>query len=152
MQPVVLAYLFGSAARNQTHPFSDIDIALLVDYTALVAAQRLRFELMIEDQIVERCGLAQVDVRVINDAPLAVRGEVVTQGLLLFERDRNERIEFETMTRMAYFDFLPLLEELRTSFFADIKSRGLHGQRTKSRRHVEQSESVPQLSTRVKSG
>lgn len=144
--PIELAYLYGSTAVGQASSFSDVDIALVVTEDTLAPIQRLRFELALEDELAQHCDLEQADVRVINDAPLAVRGQVVTQGVLLFERTPERRIEFETTTRLEYFDFLPVLETLRKAFFSDIAGRGLHGQRAKSRRHARQPEPIPDLS------
>jgi len=129
--PVALAYLFGSAATRQTTPFSDVDIALVLEKGAALPS-RLHFELAIEDELAARCGLSQADVRVINDAPLELRGEVVTQGRLLYARNEERRIEFETRTRVEYFDFQPAAEFFREAFFADLRERGLRGQRQKN--------------------
>jgi predicted nucleotidyltransferase len=51
--PVVLAYLFGSAATGRMTPLSDVDIALVIDGNALPPSKRLQFELMLEDKIKE---------------------------------------------------------------------------------------------------
>ncbi len=129
--PVMLAYLFGSAATGQTTPFSDVDIALVLSEDAAIPS-RLHFELMIEDELAARCDLSQADVRIINEAPLELRGEVVTQGRLLYARDEEKRIEFETRTRREYFDFQPVAEFFRQAFFDDLRKRGLRGQPHKS--------------------
>jgi predicted nucleotidyltransferase len=128
---IVLAYLYGSMATGQTTPFSDVDIALLVDEHLLPPDRQLRFRLVLADEIDRRCGLSKADVRVINHAPLILRGQVVTDGILLFSRDEVQRVEFETRTRKEYFDFLPMAEFHRRVFFDDIHERGLNGQRTK---------------------
>lgn len=121
-QPIVLAYLFGSAALGQTTPLSDVDIALVVT-DAVSPNQRLHFELAIEDEIAGQCGLSEVDVRVINEAPLMVKGQVVTYGILLFARDQASRVDFETQTRMAYFDFLPVAQMMQQAFFQRLKEK-----------------------------
>ncbi len=129
--PVVLAYLFGSATTGLTTPFSDVDIALVLEKGATLPS-RLHFELAVEDELAARCGLSRADVRVINNAPLELRGEVVTQGRLLYARDEETQIEFETRTRVEYFDFQPVAEFFRQAFFADLRERGLSGQRQKN--------------------
>ena len=50
--PVALAYLFGSAAKGQMTPFSDVDIALVLDDSHAAMPNRLNFELEIEAEIV----------------------------------------------------------------------------------------------------
>ena len=130
-RPVVLAYLFGSAATGKVTPFSDVDVALVVTEDHVFQKSRLQFELEIEDELALQCALDQIDVRVINAAPLLLRGEVVTYGNLLFAREEETRIEFETRTRMEYFDFLPAAEMYRVAFFENLRQRGLSGQRSK---------------------
>lgn len=126
-EPVELAYLFGSAATDRMTPFSDVDIALVVDSDVVPPAKRLKYELKIEDLVAEKCDLGRADVRVINEAPLVIKGKVVTEGILLYARDESRRIDFETTTRARYFDFLPFAQSLRSAFFDNIRDRGLHG-------------------------
>lgn len=123
--PVALAYLFGSAATGQTTPFSDVDIGLVLEAEVEISS-RLHLELEVEDELA-LCGVRQADVRVINDAPLELRGEVVTDGRLLYARDDETRIEFETRTRLEYFDFQPVAAALRQALFEHVRERGLNG-------------------------
>jgi predicted nucleotidyltransferase len=135
-RPVALAYLFGSAAAGQMTPFSDVDIALVLDKEHASQPNRLHLELEIEDELAARCGLSQADVRVINTAPLLLCGEVITHGRLLFARDAETRIEFETRTRMEYFDFLPAARFHQAAFFENLRQRGLSGQHSKIAGHA----------------
>jgi len=105
---VVVAYLFGSQAAGRTHPESDIDVGILADVPDESA--RLKLELRLEVELAKRFPGRDFDVRVINHAPLPVRGKVVQAGKLLFCRDDKRRIAFETLTRKLYFDFRPTLE------------------------------------------
>ena len=130
--PVTLAYLFGSAATGQMTPSRDVDISLVLDESPASIPGRLKLELALEAEIAERCGLGQADVRIINDAPLVLRGQVGTDGALLFARNHESRIDFETHTRADYFDFLPTAESARNAFFTDVRERGLDGQRFES--------------------
>jgi predicted nucleotidyltransferase len=113
-KPVAAAYLYGSAARGEMTPLSDVDIGLLIrgPFSLL---EKLDLELSIEVELASLgCGLS--DVRVVNEAPIALRGDLVTEGILLYSADESERVEFETRARREYFDFLPFLERLRESY------------------------------------
>jgi predicted nucleotidyltransferase len=124
--PIRLAYLYGSAAAGNSTPFSDVDIALVAD-RELVPRERLKLMLEIEVKLADQCDIHDADVRIINDAPLVFRGRVACDGILLYARDEATRIEFETTTRDAYFDYLPVHRKLQEAFFADVRERGLHG-------------------------
>ena len=129
---IVLAYLHGSAANESMTPLSDIDIALVIDETRLAKKDRLDFELTIAGEISLRVNFYEIDARIINTAPIMFKGEVVTNGLLIFSHDEDARVEFETRTRSEYFDFKPTAEFLREAFFEDVRQRGLDGQRAQS--------------------
>jgi len=125
-QPVSLAYLYGSVTTGRTTPFSDVDIALLVDED-LSPLERLKLTLRIQLDLADHADISNADVRIINDAPLVFRGRVVGDALLVYARDEQERVEFETTTRLRYFDYQPVHKRLQDAFFADLRERGLYG-------------------------
>lgn len=125
-QPVDLAYLYGSAALGRATPLSDVDIALVASELPPPHA-RLKLMLSLQLDIDEQCDISNADVRVINDAPLILRGKVVTEGILIYERDPSIRVAFETDTRMRYFDYLPVYRRWQEEFLAEIRERGLYG-------------------------
>jgi uncharacterized protein len=125
--PVNLAYLFGSAATGQTTPLSDVDVALVLTTETITPGKQLALELKIAEEISRQCAIADVDVRMINTAPLMLRGEVVTQGILLYCTDELFRIEFETSTRSDYFDFLPIAAQIQQGYLDRLYERGLNG-------------------------
>jgi predicted nucleotidyltransferase len=86
-QPILLAYLYGSQARSKATALSDVDIALITDKN-LPALTRLDLEFEIEEELTHR-GIANPDVRIINQAPLSVRGRVIT-GQTYFQRTIEE--------------------------------------------------------------
>jgi len=107
--PVLFAYLFGSFATECVHPFSDIDIAI---YTGKVSpAKSLELELLLSLKFDEKLDCkAKSEVRIINNLPLVIKGQVISDGLLIFSANDVERVDFETRVRSAYFDFLPVIQ------------------------------------------
>ena len=124
--PVRLAYLYGSSATGRVTPFSDVDLALVVD-ADLSPLKRLKLMLRVQLDLADSCDIRNADVRIINDAPLVLQGKVVCEGILMFSRDEQERVAFETATRLRYFDYQPVHRELQDAFFATLKERGLYG-------------------------
>ncbi|MCS7282326.1 MAG: nucleotidyltransferase domain-containing protein [Anaerolineae bacterium] len=113
--PVDAAYVYGSVVTGPVHPFSDVDVALLLDEEALrdlSPYERLRLEADVELRIADLTGIHYADGRTINDAPIAWRGEVVLRGICIYSRNERHRIIFETRTWKEYFDFRPVLERM----------------------------------------
>ena len=122
--PVDAAYVYGSVATGPVHPFSDVDVALLLDeevFRRLSPYERLQLEVTVELRIADLCGIDFADVRVVNDAPIAWRGAVVSRGVCIYSRHENRRIEFETRSRKEYFDFQPVLEMMHQASMARLR-------------------------------
>lgn len=122
---VVLAYLHGSTVTGHTHPFSDVDIALVVADDPS-PAQQLKLMLSLPVDLADHCDIPNADVRIINDASLVFKGRIVTEGVLVYASDEETRVDFEVNTRLRYFDYLPVYREMRDTFLAEIRQRGLY--------------------------
>jgi len=99
---VVCAYLFGSHAKGAACAQSDVDVAVLLDSGADGALGP-----MVEIEQALRAALPglQIDVVILNEAPLRLRFEVMTTGSLLFDAHADERVDFEVTTQMLYLDW-----------------------------------------------
>ncbi|MFQ6047688.1 MAG: nucleotidyltransferase domain-containing protein [Gemmatimonadales bacterium] len=118
MPQVAAVYAYGSRVSGRSVSLSDLDLALVLADD--VAGEDPLFAERIAARIAaELRTTVEVDAHVAETLPLPVRGRVVTQGVLVFERDPVRRLRFETDTRRLYFDFLPLLErDARTALSA----------------------------------
>ena len=110
-EPFVLcAYLFGSIARGDAGPQSDVDIAVLtsndLERGLLGPLTRLRMDL--EDALGQR-----VDLVHLNQAPPDLVHRVLRDGHLLIDKEPNRRISFEVQARNEHWDLLPILNEYR---------------------------------------
>ena len=52
----------------------------------------------------------ELDVKVLNHAPIYFQFEVIKQGLLLYFRDEKERISYEENVINSYLDFRDTLD------------------------------------------
>lgn len=104
------AYLFGSAARGEARPGSDVDVAILLRQEPEATLGGLRADLA--DTLAEALG-RPVDLVVLNRAPADLIHRVLRDGVLLLDRDSSLRIAFEVRSRNEYFDLLPYLREYR---------------------------------------
>lgn len=95
---ILFAYVFGSFVTADS--FQDIDIAL---YVKDGTEESLILELAIERELEDTVGLP-VDVRIINHASSAFVYNVIKGKIVVVERDRLIRSDFESLIFKKYFD------------------------------------------------
>jgi len=107
---VVAVYLFGSVARGQAGPASDVDVAVL-----LAADPRPDLDglLLGEEAELERTLGVPVQLVVLNTAPCDLVHRVLRDGVLLLDRDPSARVRFEVRARNEFFDLQPVLDAYR---------------------------------------
>lgn len=127
---VVLALLFGSAARGQLGPLSDIDVAVLLP-DAPDADACLDARLALVGDLMQVLHTDAVDVLILNRAPLTLRYAALRDGLLLHMRDKEAYVAFRVRTLNEYFDFEPMIRMHQRIFFEKVRKEGLlSGHRT----------------------
>lgn len=107
---VAAVYLFGSVARGQEGPRSDVDVGVL--YRTPPAATLLGQPYEEEADLSERLGRT-VQIVVMNNAPVDLVHRILRDGVLLVDLDPGARISFEVRARNQYFDLLPVLRRYR---------------------------------------
>jgi predicted nucleotidyltransferase len=106
---VVLAYLFGSQARGEAWTHSDIDVAVLLEgYPDDAQCFDMRLEII--GGLMELLNSNDVDVLILNQAPPALGYAVLRDGILLYCRDHQARVEYQLHTVNEYLDFEPILK------------------------------------------
>lgn len=114
---IIALYLFGSYAEGRAHHLSDLDIAIL-------ARQDLPYEKLwrLEDRWAA-CWPEQVDLHILNLAPIPVRFEIIRRGQRLWCSDDTATVVFESLTRRRYWDLQPLLEESWRRWRQDLEEK-----------------------------
>jgi len=107
---VACAYLFGSVARGTAHGRSDADVAVLLDRDPPATLTGSSISLAGELERVLGC---EVDVVVLNRAPVDLLHRVLRDRRVVFDPRPAERIRFEVRARNAYFDLKPILDRYR---------------------------------------
>jgi predicted nucleotidyltransferase len=99
---VVFAYLFGSQATGRAGPLSDVDVAVFLDeHTDAFEAK-----LALADALARHLGTDRVDVVVLNSAPIALAGRVMSTRRVLLDRDPFARHRYESSIIRQFADFL----------------------------------------------
>jgi uncharacterized protein len=144
---VVVAYLFGSAARGQMTPMSDVDVAVLLDAPP-------DNEFLIERQLelltdLERMVEPELQIVLLNHAPPLLAYEVIREGVLLHERSSGERVAFQVRAMKEYFDIQPMLARQDKALRRQIQEVGLGRRTTSDPRTLETARRLHQRFTAV---
>jgi predicted nucleotidyltransferase len=96
-EDIVFAYIYGSFARGE--PARDLDVAL---YTA----EDKDFLFAVDVAVILRrdTGL-EVDVTVMNHAPVALQFAILRDGLLLFSKDEARRMALIERVSRQYWEY-----------------------------------------------
>jgi predicted nucleotidyltransferase len=109
---IAAVYLYGSFARGESRPDSDIDLGILLASPAPATFDSQPYEL---EGDLERILGRPVQVVVLNHAPVDLRIRVLRGGRLIMDRDPSARIRFEVQTRNEAFDLEPILRRYRAA-------------------------------------
>jgi predicted nucleotidyltransferase len=98
---VIFAYLFGGMATGRVTPLSDVDIAVYVSNEADLRTYKLE----LFDELTGVLGTAELDLIILNSAPLSLSGRIVQSRKVLVDKDPHRRYEYESITLRKFFDF-----------------------------------------------
>ncbi|MDD4255655.1 MAG: nucleotidyltransferase domain-containing protein [Methanofollis sp.] len=118
VEDLLLGYLYGSfLVRSDFH---DIDIGLIVSGERK-PYELFRYTMEIASDL-ERCITPryEVDLRILNTAPVEFQYEVVKTGRVVFARDESLRIAFEAEVLAKYLDLKPLYDRMDRALLAPV--------------------------------
>ena len=105
---ISFAYLFGSFGRGVRFPLSDIDIAIYLKDP--VGLQKAKLEIV--GALIDILKTDEIDLVVLNNAPLALRMRILGSKKVIADRDPFFRHRYESLTMRQYFDFSVLEAEI----------------------------------------
>lgn len=112
---VLAALIFGSAARQEQTPLSDVDICLVM----MPRANPFK-PVALTDKRLEYMKDSPLDVQIFQQLPLYVRNRVLKQGQVLFTRDESLLYELAFHTAQAFEDFRHIYYE----YLREVESAG----------------------------
>ena len=108
---VLEAYLFGSHARGKARADSDVDVAVYIDETAADEGH-WGYRAELTTHLMAALGTDDVDVVVLNQAPILLYHRVLRDGVRLLSRDLRATTSRAGQALSRYFDFLPQLDKM----------------------------------------
>jgi predicted nucleotidyltransferase len=116
---IAYALVFGSSARGEAGPHSDLDVAV-----GLVGNERLdALELGALTAKLEDAAGRPVDLVLLDEAPPGLAYRIFRDGRPILERDRDALVRRKARAILEYLDFQPI-EELFTRGVLEASSRG----------------------------
>ncbi len=106
---IAAVYLFGSVSRGTDSARSDLDLGLLLA-PGEPTDERHRFLGDLAARLEAVAGSRPIDLVVLNAQGPVFCHEVILEGRMIYESDRERRIDFESDTFVRAFDFRPTLE------------------------------------------
>jgi len=115
-EDILFAYLFGSLARKKAGPLSDVDIAVYCEEGSFFPEKKLE----ILGNLVSILKTDEIDLVVLNRAPLAIRMKILENKKVIVDKAPLIRHQYESLTMRQYFDF-----SYKESFI--LRKRFFHG-------------------------
>jgi predicted nucleotidyltransferase len=110
---VLEGYIFGSLARGEAQPHSDVDVAVWVDRAT--PASPFGPDAEIGADLGSALGTNRVDVTLLNDAGPLLYHRVLRDGIRVFSRDLRATTVREGRALSRYCDYLPQLAKIRAA-------------------------------------
>ena len=114
-------YLYGSVARGEARPDSDVDVGVLFAEEPPPTLDAPQFAV---EAALERHLGRPVQVVALNRAPADLVHRVLRDGRLVLDRDRPARLRFEVQRRNEYFDLAAVRRQYRRYPAEDADAAG----------------------------
>lgn len=119
---VLDAYLFGSTARRETQPHSDLDIAVVID-EAKAENGIFGYRAALTAALMAGLATNAVDVVVLNQASPLLYHRVLRDGVRILSRDLRATTTREARALSRYCDFIPQLDKIDAALRRAAPSR-----------------------------
>ena len=106
------AYLFGSQARGDSQPHSDVDVAVYIDPT-VPANVGFGIDCEIAADLMKALGTNDIDVVLLNRAGPLLYHRVLRDGIRVLARDLVAATRREAIAFSRYCDYLPQLDKIQ---------------------------------------
>jgi len=122
-EEVIALYAFGSVASGVLKPLSDLDFGVLVS-VELDRRQRFDKHLELIGVFNETFRTDEVDLVLMNNAPMRFSYNIISKGKLLFYRDKHFLSDFCARTIKLYLDFKFFRDNFDKVFLRGMGYRG----------------------------
>ena len=115
-------YIYGSGARNELKPLSDLDFAILLNSKS-IQKELFRRELDYRAYITDCLHTEEFDLILLNRAPIRFAHSVLREGKLLYHKNTSAVINFSEYINKHYLDFKFYKSEFNRIFREELNQR-----------------------------
>ncbi len=120
---VELAYLFGSTAKDNRGPLSDIDIGVYLS-SKLTKGERIEKRLELTAELAGFLKTESIDLVVMNDASAVINFEIIKSNIPVFIRDEDFKLDVEQKVMSLYLDRKYHENLMNRAFLERIEEKG----------------------------
>jgi predicted nucleotidyltransferase len=120
---IVAFYIMGSAATGNLKPLSDLDFGVLLS-AKIPKRQLFDTHLSLLGYLNRKLQADEVDLVLLNKAPVRMAYNIIKDGRLLLCRNEKELTDFLDDTVRIYLDFKFFLDDFDSTFLRMIGYRG----------------------------
>lgn len=116
---ITALYVFGSLAKGVLKPLSDLDFGILLS-GKLTKKNRFTKHLYLIGIFSDIFHTEEIDIVIMNDAPLHFCYNIIRSGKLLLVNNKKEFIDFHELVVKKYLDFSYYQNEFDDAFLKGI--------------------------------
>lgn len=118
---VRLAVVFGSVARGEERPGSDVDVGIRLDPDSSALRQEVEAAL-------GRAAGREVDVVFLDEAPPLLRFEIGADGIVLVDREPRAWADFRARSMIDWWDWAPYAKRIEDAAIQRLRASVTDGQ------------------------
>lgn len=120
---VIALFFFGSLATGKLKPLSDLDMALLLN-GHMSKDKLFSRELDLIGLISGELGTEEIDLIILNTAPLRFAYQIFRSGKKIFVKDQKKLADFQEEVIKKYIDFKYYREQFDQEFLKGLLGHG----------------------------
>ena len=110
--PIELGFLYGSRIQGNITKFSDYDLAVLINEKFYAqnndSKTKLEMKLNLLGELFEFFSSENVDLLILNEAPINLKYKVIQKGKLIYYNEINTYYQFKASVILEFLDFNPI--------------------------------------------